>query len=351
MVENRFEKLATEIRPHFLWDIIKEVAKAMLLPAAYVLVQKVREVAWDWWFFGGLLVLSIAVLLVDRFVVRRGPGASGQETLARRLKGKPLATGGIAFVITLAVLVLWFIAIPKKAYVNIQARPGAKVSVDGNESGTVGDDGTLAIKVPPGAHQVEVELHDYYPWSEEVVLKSGERLPVHAALNFSLKSPVGERFELDEKELAAAKTDRDRFYALSGVAKGSVIFGRDEDARRYATELLSLAPRFQKDFNYGNAIQDGNLVLGRIAVREGHIDEAKRYLRMAGESPGSPQMDSFGPNMSLAEDLLEKGERQSVLDYFEACRKFWKMSNGRLDGWAHDVQAGKMPNFGPNLEY
>jgi len=337
---------------------MKEAAKAVLLPAAYVLVQKLRQVTWDWWFFGFLLVLSIAVLLIDRFFMRRRSVATGQETsrsfpavAASRLKVKPLVIGGIALAIALAGFIWWFMAPPNETYVNIHSTPGAEVTVDEKVSGTVGDDGTLAIKVTPGAHQIKVNLHDYYPWSEDATLKSGERLPVHAALNVSLESPIGERFTLDEMKLAAAKTDRDRFYLLRSVAKGSISFGRDEDARKYATELLSLAPRFQKDWNYGNAIHDGNLVLGRIAVREGNMDEAKRYLHLAGESPGSPQMDSFGPDMSLAKELLEKGERQSVLEYFEACRKFWKMSNGRLDGWAHDVQAGNMPNFGPNLEY
>ncbi len=51
----------------------------------------------------------------------------------------------------------------------------------------------------------------------------------------------------------------------------------------------------------------------------------KKYLIAAGKSPGSPQMDSFGPNMTLAKDLLEKGERDAVLEYFMRCRKFWKM--------------------------
>ena len=69
-------------------------------------------------------------------------------------------------------------------------------------------------------------------------------------------------------------------------------------------------------------------MLGRIAVREGHIKEADRYLLAAGKSPGSPQMDSFGPNMSLAKDLLEKGQRNTVLQYFALCHKFWKSESG-----------------------
>jgi hypothetical protein len=55
--------------------------------------------------------------------------------------------------------------------------------------------------------------------------------------------------------------------------------------------------------------------------------------------------------MSLAKDLLEKGERNVVLEHFELCRKFWKMDRGRLDQWSQDVKAGKIPDFGANLVY
>ncbi|MEM8947647.1 MAG: RNA polymerase subunit sigma-24, partial [Planctomycetota bacterium] len=65
----------------------------------------------------------------------------------------------------------------------------------------------------------------------------------------------------------------------------------------------------------------------------------------------SPQMDSFGPNMTLAKELLEKGEKEVVLEYFELCRTFWDMGHGRLDQWAKDVKAGNTPVFGPNLLY
>ena len=62
-------------------------------------------------------------------------------------------------------------------------------------------------------------------------------------------------------------------------------------------------------------------------------------------------MNSFGPNMSLAKDLLEKGERDTVLQYFELCRKFWTMDYGKLDEWSQEVRAGKIPRFGANLVY
>ena len=154
------------------------------------------------------------------------------------------------------------------------------------------------------------------------------------------------------KELSDPNTpELNRFYALNQAAKDSLNMGNKEEARRYAEEQSRMLERYKGDWNYGNAVQDVNIVLGRIALMDGKLDEAKDHLLKAGNSPGSPQMNSFGPNMSLAKDLLEKGEKQVVLDYFKSCAKFWKMDAGRLAAWAKEVESGQTPDFGANLVY
>lgn len=152
-------------------------------------------------------------------------------------------------------------------------------------------------------------------------------------------------------DLNKAKTEENRFYALRAAAKESFVAGKIQDAQNYAQELMALFPKYKGNWNYGNAIQDANLVLGRIAVREGNIEAGKKHLIAAGKSPGSPQMDSFGPNMTLAKDLLEKGEKDVVLEYFELCRRFWRMDRGKLDQWSREVRRGRIPDFGANLLY
>jgi tetratricopeptide (TPR) repeat protein len=160
-----------------------------------------------------------------------------------------------------------------------------------------------------------------------------------------------QRYDLAMDKLAKAATEEKRFYALDAAAKTNFEIGKIDEARKYADELQTLLPKFKGDWNYGNAIQDTNLVTGRIALSEGRTDDAKRSLIEAGKSPGSPQMDTFGPNMSLAKDMLEKGERETVLQYFDLCRKFWRMDRGRLDAWRDEVNAGRIPDFGANLLY
>ena len=151
--------------------------------------------------------------------------------------------------------------------------------------------------------------------------------------------------------VASAQGEEEKFYALDGAAKQSFEAGKIDYARQCAIELLKLAPNYQGDWNYGNAIQDGNIVLGRIALQEGKTNEAKQFLLEAGNSPGSPQLNSFGPNVSLARDLINAGDRDTPLQYFELCRRFWKMDHGQLDDWRDAVKAGRVPNFGANLLY
>jgi hypothetical protein len=55
--------------------------------------------------------------------------------------------------------------------------------------------------------------------------------------------------------------------------------------------------------------------------------------------------------MSLARDLAEKGEKDVVVEYFDQCRKFWRMGTDKLDKWTKEVRVGIMPDFGANLVY
>ena len=68
-----------------------------------------------------------------------------------------------------------------------------------------------------------------------------------------------------------------------------------------------------------------------------------------GRVSGSSQLDSFGPNMQLADDLLKAGRRDTVLAYFDECGKFWK--DKQLGTWRSEVEAGRMPDFRGNLYY
>jgi tetratricopeptide (TPR) repeat protein len=156
-----------------------------------------------------------------------------------------------------------------------------------------------------------------------------------------------EKRRLLEKAVANAMQPQMKFYALGELAEAYLKTGDRERAAASARELLSMADTLPNDWNYGNAIHRGNLVLGRIALDRGDLREAKERLVAAGRTKGSPQLNSFGPqNWEFAQELLARGERTTVLEYLALCRNFWKDGASDLDNWSAAVRAGATPELG-----
>jgi hypothetical protein len=146
----------------------------------------------------------------------------------------------------------------------------------------------------------------------------------------------------------------DRFIHLPFAAKAALEAGANDKARSYAEEGLRLLKDHpQIRAGTGNAIFYCNLVLGRLALLDGDIPQAEQYLLLSGTTTGSPGLDSFGPNMSLARELLKHSRREPVLKYLDECRLFWQQTSerGRLADWSAEIERNRMPAFGGNLFY
>jgi hypothetical protein len=142
-----------------------------------------------------------------------------------------------------------------------------------------------------------------------------------------------------------------RMLGLRESAERDLRKGRITKAEAKATELLTLARQFPDDWNYGNAIHHGHLLLGRVAMTRGDYDRAETELIAAGRTPGSPQLDSFGPNCQLASELLEVGRVEPVLEFLRLCDNFWDQEFSQSAAWTTEIREGSVPNFGANLAY
>lgn len=169
------------------------------------------------------------------------------------------------------------------------------------------------------------------------------------APNEERKKAAGKALVEYERAMNQQKEPDEKFFLLPDLATVAFNAGDFAKAKAYADELLNMNKETKKNWNSGNAVHHGNLVLGRVALQDGDVDKAKSYLLAAGRTEGSPQLNSFGPNMTLAKDLLEKGEKQVVLEYFDLCGKFWQREE--LDQWRATVKGGGIPEFGANLVY
>ncbi|MES9828409.1 MAG: tetratricopeptide repeat protein [Candidatus Thiodiazotropha sp.] len=127
--------------------------------------------------------------------------------------------------------------------------------------------------------------------------------------------------------------------------------GNYDEARSISTELLKVAEQYKDDWNYGNALHHGNTVLGLIAIKEGKIDQAIKYLRKSGNVEGSPQLDSFGPSRCLAMELLLKDRNHEVIEYLESVESFWEHGYKELPKWIKIIRSGEIPETWQRLKY
>jgi hypothetical protein len=122
-------------------------------------------------------------------------------------------------------------------------------------------------------------------------------------------------------------------------------------AEVYAKQLLEIesVAKDQKSSSHNTHLV--NIILGRVALKQGNIKKAGEHLIKAGQIPGDGALSTFGPNMALAKELLEHGDKQVVLQYLELCKKFWIMGKQKLDIWSAIIKKGGIPDFGANLIY
>jgi hypothetical protein len=147
------------------------------------------------------------------------------------------------------------------------------------------------------------------------------------------------------------KCDEHDLYNLTHIARVAFKAGEMDKASTYANQILAMVAGHEPDGWYGQGTHKAHTVLGRIALRKGDVDSAGRHLLAAGDIKGGITLDSFGPSMVLAKELLEVGKQNVVMVYLAQCKKFWPRGEKQLSEWINDIRRGDTPRFGPNLNY
>ena len=147
-----------------------------------------------------------------------------------------------------------------------------------------------------------------------------------------------------ERALKQTKAEPLTSQLVINVAKTAFKLGQSYKTKKFADRLL------KNHSNDGDAVHAGNTLLGLVALKAGEIDAANKYLIESGKTKGSPVLGSFGPSMALANALLEKGQKESVLEYLELCKKFWNPPfANKLEQWKAAIDSGVTPDFGVNV--
>lgn len=144
-------------------------------------------------------------------------------------------------------------------------------------------------------------------------------------------------------DLAVDSSQRIRL--LPVLADLAVDVNDDEAAKTYATQALELASKAGDQTlrvaDVPEVIHNANDVLGRVALHSGNVQQAKEYLLQAAATPCGGAMSKVGPQMRLAQALLDRGEREVVLQYLSQMRTCWKSGRATLDQWIAAIRSGK----------
>jgi uncharacterized protein (TIGR03435 family) len=166
----------------------------------------------------------------------------------------------------------------------------------------------------------------------------------------------------------AAMPERQRFEQLPDLARdaygmiaefdrlndqnlrGRLELGRDQ-ARRYAEDALSLAPRFRDDPNYGTAIYTANMTLSALALHDRDRKASVAYLERASQAPWSEEL-AYGGDVVWrrhVRDLVAQGERQAAIAFLERMARTNIAGRIGLREWAAQLRRG-VPPSGPSFD-
>jgi len=154
-----------------------------------------------------------------------------------------------------------------------------------------------------------------------------------------------------ERALDLDADEERRGFTLFLLPRIALDAGEHGKAGFHAQQLLDRSALFREIGLEGDAVHCGHLVLGRLALAGGDVGAAKVHLLASAVPEGSGALSSFGPNLSLARDLLAHGETAVVLRYLGHCRRFWDSGVDDLKNWTEQIEQGQIPDFGANLVY
>jgi len=118
-----------------------------------------------------------------------------------------------------------------------------------------------------------------------------------------------------------------------------------ERSKRYALDLLALAPTFHNHPSYGTAVYRANMTLASLALRDGDTRAAVEYLRQAAAAPASEElMYSRGiASWGVINDLVNAGEREVVAGFLEQMAQINVVERSRLLDAADKARRGETP--------
>jgi hypothetical protein len=176
------------------------------------------------------------------------------------------------------------------------------------------------------------------------------RVPPASQYDSVLALPEAERFEqLPNLARSSYATVEDLGRWNDPNLRDRVELAR-QNAKKFAGDLLTLAPKYRTHPQYGTAIYMANMTLGALALRDGDKTRAVEFLWKASAAPSSETLayaDDIvsGLHWHLAGDLLKHGERKAVIAFLDRMAKINVAGRADLREAAAAIRRGDTPRL------
>ena len=178
-------------------------------------------------------------------------------------------------------------------------------------------------------------------WLRDRAAAPAEQYDALAAL------PPAERFEaMAQAAVHALRRDVRGAARFDDRNLAGYIETKTDNARRFARDVLALAPRFAGVPDAGLFIYQAHMTLASTAMLDGDVGAAVDALRSASLAPPAEGL-TYGHGVAawrVLLDLVDAGKQAAVVDFLEAMAERNLADQDRLLAAADDVRDGRSPS-------
>jgi hypothetical protein len=222
----------------------------------------------------------------------------------------------------------------------LPAAKSAREDVDSSQEATLL--GTAADALSRNAFMLNTAFGDFPALGSDEALDLAERWAARAIeiepANKDLKATLARVYTNQGQQAAdprwkiqlLRKADAliDNWPGLPQLAIAEYNAQDDEAAAKTVQRMLDTKPPRANFTNVAHTLR------GLMALDQKRVEDAKAELLESARLTMATE-----PNPMLAQALLDAGERDTVLQYFEMCRSFWKPDRGAIDHFIKMVKA------------
>ena len=141
----------------------------------------------------------------------------------------------------------------------------------------------------------------------------------------------------------------EKLFGLAFNAEFALDNGFPVTAKMYGEIMRQILSRYETRLEYfsrrwGESDRHAlYMTLGRISMLDNDVESAELYLLKAGKTGCPRPLSAEGPDMRLANQLIETGNKQTVIEYLEGIKRCWQEKDN-TSLWVTKFESGTLPD-------